>query len=67
MSESQRKLKPGDRVERGVPSWLSTGGIITFGGRHPLKSPDKAQIPAPDTEPVHEKTSDGKELGPVWN
>jgi hypothetical protein len=64
MSESQRKLKPGDRVELGVPSWLSTGGIIIFGGRRPLRSPDEAQIPAAGTEQLPEKTSDGKELGP---
>lgn len=60
MSESQRKVNPGDRVEQGIPSWLSTGGVIIFGGRRPLRSPDEAKIPAADTEPVSEKTSDVK-------
>lgn len=67
MSEGQRKVKPGDRVEQGIPSWLSMGGVIIFGGRRPLRSPDEAQIPAAETEPVPEKTLDGKELGPFAN
>ena len=63
-SKDHGKPKPSDRVGRGVPSWLSTGGVIIFGGRRPVRSPDVAQITVADTEQVPEKTSAVNELGP---
>ena len=63
-SRHQGKPNPGDRVGRGVPSWLTTSGVIIFGGRRPVRSPDVSLITVADTEQVPEKNSAVNERGP---
>jgi hypothetical protein len=45
MAGNQSKPKPGDEVERGVPSWLGRGGAIVFGFQRPNRSPHDVQPP----------------------
>lgn len=45
MAGNQGRPKPGDKVERGDPSWLSSGGTIVFGARRPSQALSEIEPP----------------------